>query len=133
MLFYLYCLLLSYEKIIHLIFVIGHLIVVDTFFQEPQLCVTDRSDCTLCRIVTQQILFQGPIFFNLQVRNLLTLICIKWIPRDPSTIFLVATFTQKMPESSNSMYSSILMIQPFYHQTYDSIILPKVDRIHKRL
>ena len=32
-------------------------------------------------------------------------------PHDPHTIFLVNSFTQKMPESSDSMYSSILMIE----------------------
>ena len=36
--------------------------------------------------------------------------CIKWVPRDSSTIFLMTIFTQKMPESSGSMYSSILMV-----------------------
>ena len=40
----------------------------------------------------------------------------KWVPKDPNTIFLVTFFTQKMSESSNSIlaYSSILMISPFY-------------------
>ena len=37
-------------------------------------------------------------------------ICIKWVPGDPSTIFLAIIFTQKMPESSGSIYSSILML-----------------------
>ena len=41
----------------------------------------------------------------------LTLLCIKWVHRDPSTIFLVITFTQQIPESSDSMYSSILMLE----------------------
>ena len=43
--------------------------------------------------------------------RLLTLICIKWVPGDPSTIFLATIFTQKKPESSGSMYSSILMLE----------------------
>ena len=33
----------------------------------------------------------------------------RWVPRDPSTIFLAINFTQKMPESSASMYSSCFM------------------------
>ena len=41
----------------------------------------------------------------------LTLICIKWIPGDPSTMFLATSFTQKMPEGSDSMYSYILMLK----------------------
>ena len=41
----------------------------------------------------------------------LTLICIEWIPGDPSTIFLATSVTQKMPEGSDSMYSSILMLE----------------------
>ena len=44
-----------------------------------------------------------------QLRNL-TLMCIKWVPGDPSTLFLATSFTQKMPEGSDSMYSSILML-----------------------
>ena len=39
-----------------------------------------------------------------------TLICIKWVPGDPSNIFLATIFAQKMPERSGSMYSSILML-----------------------
>ena len=43
----------------------------------------------------------------------------RWVPRDPSTIFLMITFTRKMVESSNSMYSSFFyarkhMISSFY-------------------
>ena len=41
----------------------------------------------------------------------LTLICIEWIPGDPITIFLATSVTQKMPEGSDSMYSSILMLE----------------------
>ena len=53
-------------------------------------------------------------------KDRLTLICIKWFPRDPSTIFLVTTFTQKMSESSDSMYSSILILENiwYHHFTY---------------
>ena len=42
---------------------------------------------------------------------ILNLICIKWVPGDPSTIFLANSFTQKMPERSDFMYSSILMLE----------------------
>ena len=41
----------------------------------------------------------------------LNLICIKWVPGDPSTIILASIVTQKMPESSGSMYSSIFMLE----------------------
>ena len=37
----------------------------------------------------------------------LTLIYIIWVPGDPRSIFLVTSFIRKMPESSDSMYSSI--------------------------
>ena len=43
----------------------------------------------------------------LTLRTFLTLICIKWVPGDPSTIFLATIFAQKMPDSSGSMYSSM--------------------------
>ena len=50
----------------------------------------------------------------------LTLICIKWVPGKPSTIFLATIFTQKMPESSGTMYCSILMLKNiwYYHFTW---------------
>ena len=41
----------------------------------------------------------------------LTVICISWVPGDPRTIFLVISFTRKMPESSDSMCSSIFMLE----------------------
>ena len=41
----------------------------------------------------------------------LTLIYIKWVPGDPNTVFLATIFTQKMPEGSVSIYSSILMLE----------------------
>ena len=65
------------------------------------------------------------MFFTEEVINP---ICIKWAPGDPSTIFLATTFIQKMPEGSDSMYSSILMLE-----TYDFIILTEVDRIHMKI
>ena len=43
--------------------------------------------------------------------GVLTLICINWVPGEPRTIFLVTSFTQKMPESSDSMYSSIFILE----------------------
>ena len=41
----------------------------------------------------------------------LTLICMNWVPGYPRNIFLVTSFTRKMPESSDSMYSSIFMLE----------------------
>ena len=41
----------------------------------------------------------------------LTLTYVKLGSRHPNTIFLVTTFTQKMTESSNSMYSSISKLE----------------------
>ena len=61
-----------------------------------------------------------PVFRNRDLNDIficyceihnLTLICIKWVPGDPSTIFLATSFTQKMPEGSDSMYSYILMLE----------------------
>ena len=52
----------------------------------------------------------------------LTPIYIKWVSDDPSTIFLATSFTQKMPESSDSMYYSILMLENiwYHHFTWRS-------------
>ena len=46
-----------------------------------------------------------------------TLVCVKWDSRYRSIIFLVTTFTQQMPESSDSVYSYILMLENiiWYH------------------
>ena len=52
-----------------------------------------------------------PDVSNLATKTALTLICINWVPGDPRTIFLVTSFTRKMPESSDSMYSSIFMLE----------------------
>ena len=52
-----------------------------------------------------------PDVSNLAIKTALILICINWVPRDPRTIFLVTSFTRKMPESSDSMYSSIVMLE----------------------
>ena len=43
-------------------------------------------------------------------------------------MFLATIFTQKMPGSSSSMCSSILMLE-----TYDIIILPEVHQTHNKL
>ena len=58
-------------------------------------------------------IFKIKIMQNISVtlRTFLTLICIRWVPGDPSTIFLATIFAQKMPESSGSMYSSNLMLE----------------------
>ena len=61
------------------------------------------------------------------INDRLTLICIKRVPRDPSAIFLATSFTQKMPEKFYVSLHSICW------KTYDTIILPEVDRIRKKL
>ena len=46
----------------------------------------------------------------------LTLISIKWVLSDTSTIFMATNFTQKMLKSSGSMYSSIFLLENIlYH------------------
>ena len=44
---------------------------------------------------------------------------------DPITSFLAPSFTQKMPESSDSMCSSVFMLENIWY--------PKVDQIYKKL
>ena len=44
---------------------------------------------------------------SLQKLTTLTLIWIKWVPGDLSTIFLTTNYTRKIPENSVSVYSSI--------------------------
>ena len=53
----------------------------------------------------------------------LTLLCIKWVPRDPSSIFFATSYTQKMPEISDSMYSSFFMLENIrhYHFTWNGL------------
>ena len=55
-----------------------------------------------CKIFLHEVLtiieLGFPIFFKI-----LTLIYIKWVPGDTRTIFLVAGFARKMPESSDTM------------------------------
>ena len=68
------------------------------------------------KLTPQQMLQRLPIALA-QVKagnsseNLLTLICINWVPGDPRSIFLVTSFTRKMSESSDSMYSSTFMLE----------------------
>ena len=50
--------------------------------------------------------------------KVLILICIKWVSVDPSAIFLATIFTQKMPYSSGSSYSSILMLGNMWHHHF---------------
>ena len=57
-----------------------------------------------------------------------TLICIKWVSGDPSTIFLVTTFTQKISESISFMYFSILMLENIWdhHFTWSGLNSQKI-------
>ena len=48
----------------------------------------------------------------------LTLICIKCLPEDPRTIFLATSFTPKILERSDSMYSSILMLENIWYDYF---------------
>ena len=61
-------------------------------------------------------IFKIKIMQNISVtlRTFLTLVCIKWVPDDPRTLFLTTIFAQKMPESSGLMYSSILLLGNIY-------------------
>ena len=45
-------------------------------------------------------------------------ICIKWVPGDPNTIFLATSFTQKLQESSDSMYFSIIMLKGIWYHYF---------------
>ena len=67
-----------------------------------------RHDLVLCS-VTQNIDIKT--FSYMSFTSNLILICIKWVPEDPSTIFLATSFTVKMPESSDSTYFSIVMLE----------------------
>ena len=60
----------------------------------------------------------------------LTLISIKWVLSDPSTIFLATNFTQKMLKSSGSMYSSIFLLENilYHHFTWSK---PNSEKILK--
>ena len=43
---------------------------------------------------------------------------LKMSPGDPHTIFLVTSFTRKMPESSDFMYSSIFMLENIWYHHF---------------
>ena len=62
-------------------------------------------------------IFKIKIIQNISVtlRTFLTLLCIKWVPRDPSTIYSAAIFAKNIPESSGAMYSSILILGNIYY------------------
>ena len=53
---------------------------------------------------------------------ILTLICVKWVPEDPSTIFLATSFTLKIPESSDSKHSSISMLENIWCHHFTSSV-----------
>ena len=46
-----------------------------------------------------------------------------WVPRDPNTIFLVSTFTLKVPESSDSTYFSFFLLENiwYHHFTWSGL------------
>ena len=46
---------------------------------------------------------------SLCLKIILTFICMKSVHEDPRTIFLTISFTWRIPENSDSMYSSIFM------------------------
>ena len=48
----------------------------------------------------------------------LTLISIKWVPQGSKHYIFGDHFTQKMPESSGSMYSSILMLENIWYHHF---------------
>ena len=51
------------------------------------------------------------------IESFLSLIYMKLIPGDPSNMFLATSFTRKMSESSDSMHSSIFMLENVrYHR-----------------
>ena len=90
-----------------------------------KICASNRYklDCEKCRkIFAKYLEHKIKIIQNISVtlRTFLTLICIKWFPKDPSTTFLATIFAQKMPEDSGYMYSFILMLGTiwYYHFTW---------------
>ena len=65
------------------------------------------------------------------INECLTLIYTKCVSGDPSAIFLATSFTQKIPESSDSKFLCIPLF--LFWKIYDTLILPEVDRILKKL
>ena len=59
---------------------------------------------------------------------MLTLVCIKWVPRDPSTIFWQPFLLEKGQKPQISFISLVLC-----WKKYDTIILLDVDRIPEKL
>ena len=45
----------------------------------------------------------------------------RWVVGDPSTIFLATSFIQKMQKSSDSMYSSIFMLENICYHNFTQI------------
>ena len=60
----------------------------------------------------EEKIFKIKIIQNVLVtlKTFLTLICIKLVPGDPNTTFLVIILAQKMTERSNFMYFFILLL-----------------------
>ena len=54
----------------------------------------------------------------------------RWVPRDPNTIFLVTTFTWKMPESSDSMYSYFFMLENMWYHYFTWSALNSQDNVN---
>ena len=49
---------------------------------------------------------------------LLTLKCMKWVPGDSNTIFLMTSLTWKMPESSDFMHFSMFMLENIWYHNF---------------
>ena len=56
--------------------------------------------------------------YRLLESSSLTLICIKWVPEDPSTTFLATSSTQKVSECSDSMNSSICIPESIWYHLF---------------
>ena len=55
----------------------------------------------------------------------------KWVPRDPNSIFLATSYGQKMPESSYSMYSSFFVLENirYHHFTWNGPISQEIANL----
>ena len=109
----------------HYICLIMTLNIVNCFLNEVHKCYF-ISKLIICKLVFSYLLLENVssrfmkdlaiktyllVFYMVYSSDCLTLICINWIPGDPRTIFLMTSFTRKMPESSDSMHSSIFMLE----------------------
>ena len=78
-------------------------------------CITNATICKTGAIKTNAINKATNTKYLIMkwivMRYSLTLICVKWVPGDPSTVLLATNFIQKIPESSDSIYCSILMLE----------------------